>query len=776
VFTVGGNIHRDQGTHVVGSLELVRVLFRPFVALVLSTLLGPLAGCGRGRLPEVSKVTVRDLTADLDLAEVEQEPGLIDLGTPEARGFLRKGWSQDEVAGERTFVWSDGPESEIAFFLAAPRDVPLVLGGEPYPATGGPAQEIALFLNGKPAGQTVVAPGGEIRVVLPGRDLRQGANRLVLRYAWTRSPWEETAGKSPDRRRLAVAWDLLRFETGVDKGARVRAAGDRLAIPFGSRLAVSLRLPARAELSLKDLRSRNDESGTLRVSLQPAGGAEREVARLSSPSGAVAIELGNPRAELARVSLTALADKPGGPPGRGLLLRRPVLAAPRPAAVGDTAATRTPAPPKPLAPRHRPRNVIIYLVDALRADHLGCYGYSRPVSPRIDAFARQATLFRHAVAQCSWTRPSVTTVLTGLLPRTHNVHGRRDALAQEALTLAEVLQSHGYRTAGFVTNGNVARSVGLGQGFDTYRLLPSHRSSARDVNTWALEWLETGRKQDEPFFLYLHTVEPHAPYNPPPPFRRRFAAGARDEALTRMRLLKHLHDGALQPTPDLRRDLLDLYDAEIAANDAAFGELVDALVRRGLWEETVVLFLSDHGEEFLDHGGWEHGKTLHTEMLDVPLIVRVPSLGTGKVVDRQAQHVDVVPTILDLLGLSVPAFVEGRSLVPWIVAESGPGPSTGNDEAAFSWLDEGGFRSAAVTSPRWRLIEERAPATGRLLYDRSADPGERNDLAADRPVEAGYLESRLRAAERPKRGALHASRHRMDPETRKQLQALGYAH
>jgi choline-sulfatase len=753
---------------------MVGALLRPFVLL---TLLALLAGCGRGGQPNASRFTVSDLIADLDLAEVEREPGLVDLGTPAARRFLRQGWSQDEAADGRTFVWSDGPRSEIGFFLAATRDVPLVLRGEPYAVPGAPPQELALLLNGKPAGRLVPALGGrDNRVVLSSRDLRQGANRLVLTYAWTRSPWEETAGASADRRRLGVAWDFLRFETGVDDGARVRSAGDQLAIPFGSRLAVTLRLPAGAVLSLEELRCRNDEPGLLRVSLQPEGGVERQIARLRPQTGAVTIELGNPGAELARISLTAIADRPGGPPGSGLLLRRPLLAAPRPVDVGGTRGTPGSAPPRQPAPRRRPRNVIVYLVDALRADHLGCYGYSRPVSPHVDAFARQATLFRHAVAQCSWTRPSVTTVLTGLLPRTHNVQGRRDALAQQALTLAEMLQSRGYRTAGFVTNPNVARSVGLAQGFETYRLLPGNRNAATDVNAQATAWLDSARKPGQPFFLYLHTVEPHSPYCPPPPFRRRFAPAVRDETLTGRRILKQLHQGGRQGTPELRRDLLDLYDAEIAANDAAFGELVDALVRRRLWEETVVVFLSDHGEEFLDHGGWEHGETLHSEMLDVPLIVRVPGYGNGSLVDRQAQHADVVPTILDLVGIPVPAAVEGRSLVPWITGESGDDASDGEDEAAFSWLDEHGFRSAAVTTPHWRLIEERAPETRRSLYDRRADPGERSDLEADRPVETGYLEARLHATERPKKGAFRATRHRMDPETRKQLQALGYAH
>jgi arylsulfatase A-like enzyme len=419
----------------------------------------------------------------------------------------------------------------------------------------------------------------------------------------------------------------------------------------------------------------------------------------------------------------------------------------------------------------RPRNVIVYLVDTLRADHLGCYGYQRPVSPRIDAFAGVATRFRHTVAQSSWTRPAVTTILTGLLPRTHDVHGRRDALSQEAVTLAEILKERGYRTAAFVTNGNVAKSFGLGQGFETYQLLPGKHNSAAEVNVEAAEWLD-GRRTDAPFFLYLHTVEPHGPYSPPAPFRQRFAAGVRGEDLTTRRTLRALREGTLRPTPQLRRDLLDLYDGEIAANDAAFGELMDLLVRRALWEETVVVFLSDHGEEFLDHGSWEHGATLHAEMLEVPLIVRVPGMGTGDVVDRLAQHADVAPTILDVLELPVPAAMEGRSLLPWIAGDGLP--AEGEEEEVYSWLNQREFKAAAVTTPAWRLIENQTPVAGRHLYDRKSDPAERKNLVSQRPVRWGYLRTRLRAEERPREGSLQAGQGTADTEVRKQLQALGY--
>lgn len=738
---------------------------RPPFLFCLLALAAFLAGCGKAPRSEGPLETILDLTTHLGEAEIEREPGIVDVGTPGARAWLREGWSRDETEGGRTFAWSDGPESVVEFFLAASRDVPLTLRGAAYSVPGAVAQEVSLLLNGEEAGRIGIGAGSsDQRVVLPERLLRAGTNRLVLRYAWTRSPWQESGGRQDDRRRLAVAWDLLRFETGVDEQGRVRAAGDQLSIPFGWRVTTYERVPEGAVLSWNDLRSRDGRSGELWVASQTEEDEQDEGVRFepNPEPGSVEVET----SDLVRISLAAVPGEPGGPAGGGLVLRRPILQAP---AVSKKAARKA----SPPVQAGRPKNVIVYLVDTLRADHLGCYGYDKSVSPRIDAFAREATLFRHAVAQAPWTRPAVATILTGLLPRTHGVNRKKHALAPEAVTLAEALKEHGYRTAGFVTNGNVARSFGFGQGFDTYELLGRRRSAATDVNARAAEWLEKEWKKDAPFFLYLHTVEPHAPYVPPEPFRQRFAPQVRNEALTRMKFLHQLEEGSVPASPELRRDLLALYDAEIAANDAAFGNLIDLLRQRGLWQDTIVVFVSDHGEEFLDHGGWEHGKTLHTEMLEIPLIVHVPETGRGRVIDHQAQHADVVPTILDALGLSIPPAVEGRSLLPWMARNGG---TERGEEEAFSWLDEYGVRAASVTTPAWRLIEQSSPSFDRSLYDRSADRGEKTNLSGSRSVRSGYFAARIKAEELPRKGDLKAREGVMDPEVRRQLRALGYLH
>lgn len=680
---------------------------------------------------------------------------------------MRQGWWVDETRDDQTFVWSDGPESDLAFFLATARDIPLTLSWVPFTERRAPgAQKVTLILNDETVSQFTLAPGAkEARVVLPKTHLKVGGNRLVLRYAWTLAPPEGGAGITGEHRR-AVAWNAFRFETGVDEQSQVKATGNRLALPYGWRMNSYLRVPARATLAMESLRLRGSQRGELRVTWRPVGGVERELARIPSDGGPTTVALPDSGNEPVRLSLFAVPERPGGLAGI-IVLGKPAIvtkghAAPKAAALRQPAAGP--------ASGAKPRNVIIYLVDTLRAGHLGCYGYNRPVSPRIDAFARQSAVFRHTVAQSSWTRPTTTTILTGLLPRTHNVFSHRDALAPQAVTLAERLRERGFHTAGFVTNPNVAPNFGLDQGFELYRLVGPKRRTAAGINEVAAEWLDSVWKKDAPFFLYLHTMEPHAPYDPPPAFLPRFAPGPRNPAWTQMAFVEALEDGSAVGTPEVRQGLQNLYDAEIAENDEAFGALVDLLVQRKLWDDTVIVFVADHGEEFGDHGGWEHGKTLYDEMLDVPLIVRIPGAG-GQVVERQAQQVDVVPTILDALGLKVPADLEGRSLLTF----SGEPVADPQEEPAFSWLEERSLRSAAVTTPEWRLVEKRFPVSGSFLYDRRADPGERRNLAREQPVRAGYLRAQLLAAERSRLGTLKALEAKpLDPETQNQLKALGY--
>jgi arylsulfatase A-like enzyme len=471
------------------------------------------------------------------------------------------------------------------------------------------------------------------------------------------------------------------------------------------------------------------------------------------------------------VRLSLRAEAEGGGAG-GAMLTRPAIGRfedpPEEERRSPTAPSERPAP----APE-RP-NVIVYLIDTLRADHLGCYGYPREVSPAIDAFARDGVLFEHAVAQSSWTRAGVASLFTGLWPAAHGANRRRHTLSPEALTLAELLSAAGYRTAGIVTNPNVADRFGFAQGFDDYELLSGAESDAASVTRKAVEWLDREGGAG-PFFLYLHTVEPHSPYDPPPEHRRRFApAVPASVAHQPGRLVGRVRSGAIEVGEPLLAEMLALYDGEIAANDEAFGALRSALEERGLYRDAVVAVLSDHGEEFYEHQGFEHGRTLFEESVRVPLVLKLGANGPVGRVARPVQHVDLLPTLLAAAGAPAHGGLEGRDLLEVINREW-------EEEAAaprriFTYIHLDGAPRVSVFGGDFKLIQNRdgERLVRPRLFDLRSDPGETRDLAAERPVLAGYLATLIRHRLHASEGRLQAGEAEIDEELRRRLEAMGY--
>jgi arylsulfatase A-like enzyme len=528
------------------------------------------------------------------------------------------------------------------------------------------------------------------------------------------------------------------------------------------------------------------------VEVAPTDGTVEHVLDPGTPPP-LRLPLGVSYPTVGRLSLTAVAEGERGwldrlfgrgEDGLSLLLPMVTAVAAEPPADATAAAVEPPA--------RRP-DVLLYVIDTLRADHLGVYGYDRPTSPAVDRFARDGVVFRNARAQSSWTRTSMVSVMTGLLPQVHGVHQRDDALNRRIETLAERLKAGGYETAGFVTNGNVSPSFGLDQGFDFYRYLAEsrerfefHELSDR-INRGVLPWLEARARLAErpPFFLYAHSTDPHAPYTPRSPFRERFAPGVDPEAGAIDRVLDI--SASRKPAPaGVEAEFAALYDGEIAFNDEQFGRLLDRLKRLGLYEPTLIVFLSDHGEEFREHGGFEHGKTLYGEQLRIPLIVKLPGgAAAGRAVARIANQIDVLPTILDAVGLEPPDDVDGRSLLPLLgdagvapTESSGDGPAFSEPSFAYLRLEEKRLRSVAAGG--WKLIlDDSAYRRGGAveLYHTLDDPLDRQELHDFRVLELGFLQQTLRAFENALRGGSRRSKAEqadVSDELRQRLKALGY--
>ena len=429
------------------------------------------------------------------------------------------------------------------------------------------------------------------------------------------------------------------------------------------------------------------------------------------------------------------------------------------AGCGDDRAVGGPADRRP--------NVVLYVVDTVRADRLGVYGYEKPTSPRLDAFAAGAVVFENAYAQSSWTRPAMASLFTGLLPPAHRTVGRRSVLPEDATTLAEILAANGYEGMGLVRNPNVGRAFGFAQGFTRFR------SEDRDRDETMLErvrlWLDERQDAGAPFFLYLHAIDPHGPYDPAPEFEQMFDAGDAPAHYRTVRYLLELNGGEVEPDEGTAEALSRLYDAEVAQNDRAFGELLDELEARGLAEDTAVIHVSDHGEEFEEHGRWEHGVSLYEEVLRIPLVMRLPGVPAQRV-EPPAQHVDVLPTLLGYLGIeALPT--DGRDLL----AERRRGDDPPD---VYTHLDVDGHRASSVIRGRYKLVLPQSPSQGTapMLFDLEADPGELDDLATEQPriVERmlGLLADHDLAGD--VEPAVEIDDAQIDEDVRRRLRALGY--
>ncbi|NQT51039.1 sulfatase [bacterium] len=391
-------------------------------------------------------------------------------------------------------------------------------------------------------------------------------------------------------------------------------------------------------------------------------------------------------------------------------------------------------------------NILFVMIDTLRADHVGCYGYKKPTTPNLDRLAREGVRFADFHTAAPWTMPSVMTMFTSLHPTVHGATSYQRRASLKVTTLAERLKRLGYRrTAAITSNPTVNSRYGFAQGFDLYddyTLFLAHELNlfgtedvdqrrsiteavtSHSVTQTATRWLEKeGRKG--PWFLFLLYFDPHDRYVPPAPWDRRFDPHPNAASRRRRDTGPHLlHPKA---TPDEVEHALALYDGEIGYTDHHIGALLKKLDALGHHDDTLVLLVSDHGEEFLDHGGVRHGRTLYDEQTRGALMLRHPAtLPAGKVASAPACHLDVTPTLLDAIGVRSAAACQGTSLLPLVRSQGA---------AARPVFLEGATRPElrAVVHGRHKLIRD--TLTGREeLYDLDADASERTDIASQKPA------------------------------------------
>ncbi len=392
---------------------------------------------------------------------------------------------------------------------------------------------------------------------------------------------------------------------------------------------------------------------------------------------------------------------------------------------GTPTVTAAEAAPAPL--------VVVYLVDTLRADHLPLYGYARDTGPELSQFARDSVVFDQAIASSSWTKPSVASLLTSLPPRDHGCVQFYTPLDPGLVTLAERMQDHGYATGAVVVNQLVlARDMHFDQGFSYFAsaLAPQRAGQVVDAG---LAFLDARRGQ--PAFLYLHTMDAHTPYLPPPPFDRKYEP--------------HPAPGRAAAEPSDYREPIDRdrivaqYDGAVAYGDQEFGRFLRGLRERGLYDTAMVVFLSDHGEEFLDHRGWVHGHTLFDELVRVPLVVKYPGgREAGRRVADQVQLIDVLPTILRSQGMVPAVGIAGHSLEESFEGKAPPRVAV--LETKYREFVAYGARSSAA-----KYVRHLYPGRSELAFDLRSDPHESRSHTPEANPAASALKLAAEAAVSP---------------------------
>ena len=377
-------------------------------------------------------------------------------------------------------------------------------------------------------------------------------------------------------------------------------------------------------------------------------------------------------------------------------------------------------------------DIVLVLVDSLRADHLGCYGHDLDTSPTLDAFAKGAVRFDQAFASGPWTQPAIMSLFTSVPPDVHQRAHWAKPHATNVVTLAEALRQAGYQTVGLTSNPMTHRRFGFARGFehyDDYTVSLSPEASSRDaaaqaatgatMTRLARNWLERLRDPSRPLFLFVLYMDPHWDYLPPAPFNAMFT----DDPVPPPRNIWNL--GAARVPEAARRRTLAAYDGEIRYTDGCFSNLLATIDASPRSRNSLVVFCADHGEAFWERGLASHGNNLHDEELHVPLVIRPPrgAPAVGRVVPDQVGLVDVAPTLLDFAGAAPPADWIGRSLRPLMEGAEIPEAPLLLDVRIGK---EGIVRG--VRTSKLKLIGGHPHDRPAEVYDLAADPGETNNL------------------------------------------------
>lgn len=702
-----------------------------FSLLIAVCLMAVLFRCSR-QTTDTFPVT-RDILKEIK-AGLQDETSKIDFHKKKAiRKYLLTGWT--DVKGKP--VHTQGEKSRLVFYhLNESRDLRAAVTWRQMAEASADKTFPTIELNGKPVGSFPVGSASTtVDLTFPAQAVKQGKNVLGI---------QPEVSKNPATAPRPIIVERITFERPSPIGKR------RLALPAAAAVSYFIELPDRFALDInyrcfKDVRPSvelSDEKGrTVTIDLPQGGGPFQKTVRLK-------------RKGINRLRLVAKGERGGYVFWSRIALktRPPKVVAPL---------------PRPVSPPPKKPDIVLYVIDALRADHLSCYGYGRQTTPSIDRFARENALYRNAYSNSAGTKQASASLFTGLFPKNHITLRIKDRLPEGAVTMAEELGKNGYQTAAIVGNNVLDPQFGIMRGFEAYQI----RSTSSEINQEAFRFLDSvfPRKDRKPLFLLIWAADPHAPYTPDPEFRNLFDIKRYEpiDALKGNDLLNQIRNNIIQPTPSQWEYMKTLYDQEVAFNDSSFGRLRAYLEDKGVYRDAVVIVTADHGEAFNEHGNVGHLCSLHNELIRIPLIIKAPPLSKGSHEER-VQHTDLFPTLLDLLGLEPPYPLDGASLLRL------------TDPKRTLFFDLSSYNSTAVLDEKkiifTNAIRAALTTVPSLEVYALTDPDEERPLELESFRDQLSLQKLLFHRNTPGQFGSQGRKARITRELEEKLKALGYIH
>ena len=730
-----------------------RFLSLPWLAVALL-----LAGC-----PSTPRDVVYDLAARTLVAERWSDAEVVLFGTASAEPSLEHGFHREARIDGEPFQWSRA-EAEVALHFESVQPRGAVVDLAPYEGVG--KQSVEVHLNETPVARFGVADiRSRYHFSLPESAQQPGDNHLRFVFAEAASPTDADPS-SRDRRELAARFysltvgpdgdrlqDLLRREAPRSFAVTEAEGVPSLSLVGPAAVRYALRLPPAAELRFTPelpLAARASAGAAVfRVTLESeeAPGQERELYNLvlrgnEEGPGEVVVRLPGEAGALFRLGLVVEAVDDGrfawgswrAPRVLGRAGDDPLEAGPLPAALDARA--------DPLRERLKDANVVFVILDAARARQFGAYGYDRDTTPAMDRIAADGVLFQKAYTPAVYTLGAMSSVWTSQYPDRH--HGDvsfQSPLPKDRLTLAEVLSGQGIRTVGFAATAVSGRFNGFDRGFEEFHDIWQTVGSRADAFAKVVpQWIDAHK--DRRFFLYLHYREPHFPYDPEPPFDTKWGPDGpiAKPARRDMGFFREINQRRQPFSEEEQAHLVRLYDGNLGYVDQQVGELRRALEEAGVWDETVFILAADHGEGLWEHGWIGHNVQVYEPSAHIPLIMRFPpGVGPrGQRIDALVDLVDLAPTVADVFGVrdqgGADREFQGRSLLP--VIAGAPGRPVVVSRTVWE------RPRYALRDGRWTFVYDTANGSEEL-FDTAADPGETQDVSAQRPLRAAYLRETL---------------------------------